>query len=97
MTTTGRTMIGTAVILGLLVSGSVFVRSAEKSGQRLPQRLGNHNIDPTADIHPSVILEGRVTVGAYTKIDAGTIIIQGHDATTDFSFRNLRVAEMAKR
>ena len=32
------------------------------------------NIDPTADIHPSVILEGRVTVGAYTKIDAGTII-----------------------
>ncbi|MBL7153149.1 MAG: hypothetical protein ISS79_05495 [Phycisphaerae bacterium] len=32
------------------------------------------NIDPTADIHPTVILEGRVTVGAYTKIDAGTII-----------------------
>ncbi len=32
------------------------------------------NIHPTADIHPSVILEGNVTVGAYTKIDAGTVL-----------------------
>jgi len=32
------------------------------------------NIDPTADIHPTAILEGSVTVGAFTKIDAGTII-----------------------
>ena len=32
------------------------------------------NIDPTADVHPSVIMEGKVTVGPYTKIDAGTII-----------------------
>ena len=32
------------------------------------------NLDPTADIHPSVILEGRVTVGAFTRIDAGTIL-----------------------
>jgi carbonic anhydrase/acetyltransferase-like protein (isoleucine patch superfamily) len=38
------------------------------------QSKGPHNIDPTADIHPSVILEGKVTVGAYTKIDAGTVI-----------------------
>ncbi len=33
-----------------------------------------HNIHPTADIHPSVILNGKVTVGPYTKIDAGTVI-----------------------
>jgi len=33
------------------------------------------NIDPTAEIHPTVILEGKVTVGAFTKIDAGTIIM----------------------
>ena len=32
------------------------------------------NIHPTADVHPSVILEGNVTIGAYTKIDAGTVI-----------------------
>ena len=38
------------------------------------QQQGTHNIDPTADVHPSVILEGKVTVGAYTKIDAGTVI-----------------------
>ena len=31
-------------------------------------------IHPTADVHPSVILEGKVTIGAYTKIDAGTVI-----------------------
>ena len=38
------------------------------------QNKRRHDIDPTADIHPSVILEGKVTVGAYTKIDAGTVI-----------------------
>jgi len=35
---------------------------------------GEMDIHPTADIHPSVILEGKVSVGAYTRIDAGTII-----------------------
>lgn len=38
------------------------------------QNKGPHTIDPTADVHPSVILEGKVTIGAYTKIDAGTVI-----------------------
>ena len=32
------------------------------------------NVHPTADIHPTVLLEGNVTIGAYTKIDSGTII-----------------------
>ena len=34
----------------------------------------NISIHPTAEIHPTVIMEGKITVGAYTKIDAGTII-----------------------
>ncbi len=34
----------------------------------------NINIHPTADVHPTVLLEGKVTVGAFTKIDSGTII-----------------------
>ena len=38
------------------------------------QSKGSHDIHPTADIHPSVILEGKVKVGAYTKIDAGTVL-----------------------
>ena len=38
------------------------------------QSKGPHEIHPTADIHPSVILEGKVRVGAYTKIDAGTVL-----------------------
>jgi carbonic anhydrase/acetyltransferase-like protein (isoleucine patch superfamily) len=32
------------------------------------------NIHPTAEVHPTVLLEGNVTVGPYTKIDSGTII-----------------------
>ena len=71
MTGTCKAMIGAAAILGLLVSGSVFVKSSQTPGQR----PGGQNIHPTADIHPSVILEGKVTVGAYTKIDAGTILM----------------------
>ena len=31
-------------------------------------------IDPTADIHPSAIIEGNVTIGAFTKIGAGAVI-----------------------
>jgi len=32
------------------------------------------NVHPTAWIHPTVLLEGNVTIGAYTKVDAGTVI-----------------------
>lgn len=38
------------------------------------RRRETMNIHPTADIHPSVILEGNVTIGQYTRIDAGTVI-----------------------
>ncbi|NQT15606.1 MAG: DUF1080 domain-containing protein, partial [Planctomycetes bacterium] len=31
------------------------------------------------------------------RLEAGTIIIQGHDPTTDLSFRNLRIAEIPDR
>ena len=59
-------LLGAVVLLCLLfVLSPSWTQAAKKSGM---------NIDPTADIHPSVILEGKVTVGAYTKIDAGTII-----------------------
>ncbi|OHB67426.1 MAG: hypothetical protein A2Y76_03870 [Planctomycetes bacterium RBG_13_60_9] len=65
-----RVIIGAATVFGLLAFGSALVTPSETPARR----TGGHNIDPTADIHPSVILEGKVTVGAYTKIDAGTII-----------------------
>lgn len=55
----------------LLVVGTTYL--ANTSGQQTEPKTGM-NIDPTADIHPSVILEGKVTVGPYTKIDAGTVI-----------------------
>jgi hypothetical protein len=31
------------------------------------------------------------------RLEAGTILLQGHDATTDFLFRNIKAGEMAKR
>lgn len=31
------------------------------------------------------------------RLDKGTIILQGHDPTTDLSFRDIRIVEMAKR
>ena len=31
------------------------------------------------------------------RLEKGTIILQGHDPTTDLSFRNLRIVEMAPR
>ena len=65
-------MIRVACITGvLLVVGTAYLAST--LGQQAQPKTGM-NIDPTADIHPSVILEGKVTVGAYTKIDAGTVI-----------------------
>jgi len=31
------------------------------------------------------------------RLEAGVITLQGHDPTTDLSFRNLRIAEYPKR
>jgi carbonic anhydrase/acetyltransferase-like protein (isoleucine patch superfamily) len=31
-------------------------------------------IDPTAEVHPSVLIEGNVTIGPFTKVDSGTIL-----------------------
>jgi carbonic anhydrase/acetyltransferase-like protein (isoleucine patch superfamily) len=65
-----RVVMGAAAGLGLLLLGSVLAGFSQTGAPR----AGGQDIDPTADVHPSVILEGKVTVGAYTKIDAGTII-----------------------
>ncbi len=61
------------VALGCLAMMFAMVLFAGPSGATDAKKSGM-DIDPTADIHPSVILEGKVSVGAYTKIDAGTII-----------------------
>jgi carbonic anhydrase/acetyltransferase-like protein (isoleucine patch superfamily) len=66
-----KAIIGVTILLGILVlfGASFSPSSSEKTNQK-----SGINIHPTADVHPSVILEGRVTVGPYTKIDAGTIL-----------------------
>jgi carbonic anhydrase/acetyltransferase-like protein (isoleucine patch superfamily) len=40
----------------------------------MTQGKSDVKVHPTAEIHPTVLLEGEVTVGAFTKIDSGTII-----------------------
>jgi carbonic anhydrase/acetyltransferase-like protein (isoleucine patch superfamily) len=47
---------------------------AQKKAQAGQSRRGLH-IDPTAEVHPSVILEGNITIGAFTQVDAGTILL----------------------
>ncbi|HEV3118417.1 MAG TPA: family 16 glycoside hydrolase, partial [Gemmataceae bacterium] len=32
-----------------------------------------------------------------SKVEKGPISLQGHDPTTDLSFRNIRIAELPKR
>jgi len=67
-----KSMIRTIIILSILVLlGACFLLSSSKT---IAQKQSGINIHPTADVHPSVILEGRVTVGPYTRIDIGTII-----------------------
>jgi len=67
-----KTLIWTSVLLGSFVSlGALLLLGASGSKGLKGNAM---NIDPTADVHPSVILEGNVTVGPFTKIDAGTII-----------------------
>ena len=39
----------------------------------MTEEFGIH-VHPTAWVHPTVLLEGNVTIGAYTKVDAGTVI-----------------------
>jgi UDP-N-acetylglucosamine acyltransferase len=44
------------------------------TGGAMVEKKSSISIHPTADIHPTVLLEGKITVGAFTKIDAGTVI-----------------------
>ena len=67
-----QTIIG--AVLALTVTVLVVVSFLPGGPNVAAQRGSGINIHPDADVHPSVILEGKVTVGPYTKIDAGTII-----------------------
>jgi len=67
-----KIIIGMVIVLGMLILPGVWFLPGVS--ETAAQKTSGIDIHPTADVHPSVILEGRVTVGPYTKIDAGTII-----------------------
>jgi carbonic anhydrase/acetyltransferase-like protein (isoleucine patch superfamily) len=64
--------------LGILALGNFGRVLAQGSGTAYPPHPANGNpginIDPTAFVHPSVILEGKIKIGAYAYIDAGSIL-----------------------
>jgi len=67
-----KTAIRIAAVVSILLCVGALIAS-NPSGPTGPSNSGM-KIDPTAEVHPSVIMEGKVTVGPYTKIDAGTIL-----------------------
>jgi carbonic anhydrase/acetyltransferase-like protein (isoleucine patch superfamily) len=82
------------VAIALLVSGVIFLRHRSPVMAQAPATAypphpaagkPGINIDPTAFVHPSVILEGNVSIGAYTNVGAGTILTGnikiGHHST----------------
>jgi carbonic anhydrase/acetyltransferase-like protein (isoleucine patch superfamily) len=71
MTHRQKTLIGAAMLAAALGWLGVFWPSP--AGTAAPDPSGI-NIHPTADVHPTAYLEGKVTVGPFTRIDAGTII-----------------------
>lgn len=40
----------------------------------MSQEKSGISVHPTAEVHPTVLLEGNVAIGPFTKIDSGTII-----------------------
>jgi carbonic anhydrase/acetyltransferase-like protein (isoleucine patch superfamily) len=65
---------GLLVICGLVLALANRAAAVPQAGLAAPERGPGINIDPTATVHPSVILNGRVTVGPFTNIGAGSIL-----------------------
>ena len=71
MTHRQETLIGAAMLSAALVSLGVFWPGPARTADQNPSGV---NVHPTADVHPTAYLDGKVTVGPFTRIDAGTII-----------------------
>ncbi|MHC4176769.1 MAG: hypothetical protein ACYSWU_04640 [Planctomycetota bacterium] len=71
MTNGQKTLVGGAVLLAALVCLGGFFLSPPGT---MAQNRSGINVHPTADVHPTAHLQGKVTVGPFTRIDAGTII-----------------------
>jgi carbonic anhydrase/acetyltransferase-like protein (isoleucine patch superfamily) len=74
------------VVAGVVVCAALGILSLGEFGRALAQGSGTAypphpasgdpgvNIDPTAFVHPSVILEGNIDIGPYAYIDIGSIL-----------------------
>jgi len=74
------TLAGTAALAALSLSGHwyYFEAAAQPPATAYPPHPSASKpgiqIDPTAFVHPTVILEGNVTIGPYSYLDAGSIL-----------------------
>jgi carbonic anhydrase/acetyltransferase-like protein (isoleucine patch superfamily) len=71
MTNRQQALIGAAALVVVLACLGVLFLGPAGTAAESPSGI---NIHPTADVHPTAYLEGKVTVGPFTRIDAGTII-----------------------
>lgn len=72
MITKPKTMISVAIVFAVGIScGALFVLDSEETAAQVNGKISIH---PTADVHPTAILEGEVTIGAYTVVSAGCVL-----------------------
>ena len=73
-----RTMFFGVVVVVLIAFGSQSGALAQGPAAAYPPHPAagkpGINIDPTAFVHPTTILEGRIDIGPYAYIDAGSIL-----------------------
>jgi len=67
-----KAIIYTTIVFSVVILfGALFFLD---SSETLAKEKSGINVHPTADVHPSAILEGKVTIGAFTTVSAGCIL-----------------------
>lgn len=69
-----------------------FAKTLVVSGDHMATWINGYQVSDWTDTRPA-----NDNPRAGLRLKAGTLAIQGHDPTTDLSFRKLRIAEMAPR
>ena len=72
--------------------GQWFTKTLIARGNHIAVWVNGYQVSDFTDARPASESARRGT-----KVDAGPISFQGHDPTTDLSFRNIRIGELAKQ
>ncbi len=72
--------------------GQWFTKTLIARGNHIAVWVNGYQVTDFTDTRPA-----NQSARLGTKVDAGPISFQGHDPTTDLSFRNIRIGELAKQ